>query len=63
MFYFWLPALISVVVVIAFERSRLAAAIGSGGPGSKDGAVPEPPVVVPGLDAHEMERELKQKAI
>lgn len=62
-FYFWIPALISVVVVVAFERSRLAAAIGSVAQGAKPAAVPEPPVVVPGLDAHEMERELKQKAI
>ncbi|ACB27521.1 MULTISPECIES: lysylphosphatidylglycerol synthase domain-containing protein [Methylobacterium] len=62
-FYFWLPALVSVIVVIAFERSRLAAAIGSAAHGPKAAAVPEPPVVVPGLDAHEMERELKQKAI
>jgi uncharacterized membrane protein YbhN (UPF0104 family) len=62
-FYFWIPALISVVVVVAFERSRLAAAIGSATNGPKPTAVPEPPVIVPGLDAHEMERELKQKAV
>ncbi len=63
---FWfvpLTAFITVIVVIAFERSRLAAAIGSAAHGPKAAAVPEPPVVVPGLDAHEMERELKQKAI
>jgi hypothetical protein len=52
-----------VVVVIAFERSRLAAAIGASAPESRPSAVPEPPVVVPGLDAHEMERKLKHKAI
>ncbi|MCJ2049552.1 lysylphosphatidylglycerol synthase domain-containing protein [Methylobacterium sp. J-070] len=62
-FYFWIPALVSVIVVIAFERSRLAAAIGSAAHGPKATAVPEPPVIVPGLDAHAMERELKQKAI
>jgi glycosyltransferase 2 family protein len=62
-FYFWLPALVSVIVVIAFERARLAAAIGSAAHGPKAAAVPEPPVIVPGLDAHELERELKQKAI
>ena len=39
-FYFWLPALVSVIVVVAFERSRLAAAIGSAarGPGPPGGA-------------------------
>lgn len=62
-FYFWLPALVSVVVVIAFERSRLAAAIGSAARGPVAGAVPEPPVVLPGLDAHALERELKEKAV
>jgi glycosyltransferase 2 family protein len=62
-FYFWLPALISVIVVVVFERARLAAAIGSAAKGPKAAAVPEPPVTVPGLDAHEMERELKQKVI
>jgi len=60
-FYFWIPALISVIVVVLFERSRLAAAIGS--PTAVPSTVPEPPVVVPGLDAHELERELKQKAV
>jgi hypothetical protein len=62
-FYFWIPALVSVAVVIAFERSRLAAAIGSAAHESKASAVPEPPVIVPGLNAHELERELKQKAV
>jgi uncharacterized membrane protein YbhN (UPF0104 family) len=60
-FYFWIPALISVIVVVLFERSRLAAAIAA--PASVPATVPDPPVVVPGLDAHELERELKQKAI
>ena len=60
-FYFWLPALVSVVVVILFERSRLAAAIGSAGRAPKD--VPEPPIVAPGLDAHEIEQKLKEKAV
>jgi glycosyltransferase 2 family protein len=62
-FYFWIPALISVIVVIAFERSRLAAAIGSAAHGPKAAVVPDPPVVAPGLDPHELERELKQKAV
>ena len=39
-FYFWIPALISIVVVVAFERSRLAAAIGTA-------AHPRPPKPVP----------------
>jgi uncharacterized membrane protein YbhN (UPF0104 family) len=60
-FYFWIPALISVIVVVLFERSRLAAAIAA--PAAVPSTVPEPPVVVPGLDAHELERELKQKAV
>ena len=62
-FYFWIPALVSVIVVVAFERSRLAAAIGSAARGGNPQPVPEAPVTVPGLDAHEMERELKQKAV
>ena len=62
-FYFWIPALISVIVVIAFERARLAAAIGTAAQGPNAIPVPEPPVTVPGLDAHELERELKQKAV
>jgi glycosyltransferase 2 family protein len=62
-FYFWIPALVSVAVVVSFERSRLAAAIGPAAHESKASAVPEPPVIVPGLNAHELERELKQKAV
>ncbi|SDM16312.1 hypothetical protein SAMN05216360_10120 [Methylobacterium phyllostachyos] len=62
-FYFWIPALISVVVVVVFERSRLAAAIDSAARGPTVAVVPDPPVVAPGLDPHELERELKQKAI
>jgi hypothetical protein len=62
-FYFWIPALISIVVVVAFERSRLSAAIGSAAPAQRPGTVPEAPVSVPGLDPHDLERELKQKAV
>ena len=62
-FYFWIPALVSVIVVVAFERSRLAAAIGAAGRALPAGPVPEPPVVLPGLDAHELERALKEKAV
>ncbi|WP_336485524.1 lysylphosphatidylglycerol synthase domain-containing protein [Methylobacterium nigriterrae] len=63
-FYFWIPALVSVVVVLLYERSRLAVAIGrSGREGGREGDVPEPPVVVPGLDAHEIEHRLEKKAV
>jgi hypothetical protein len=62
-FYFWIPALISIVVVVVFERARLAAAIASAAHPLRPATIPEPPVTVPGLDAHEMERELKQKAV
>lgn len=62
-FYFWIPALISIVVVVVFERSRLAAAIGTAAPPRHPKAVPDAPVTVPGLDAHEMERDLKRKAV
>jgi len=62
-FYFWIPALISIVVVVAFERSRLAAAIGTAAHPKSPKPVPEAPVSVPGLDAHELERDLKRKAV
>ena len=42
-----------------FERSRLAAAVGR----NETPAVPEPPVTAPGLDAHEIEHKLKEKAV
>jgi hypothetical protein len=62
-FYFWLPALVSIAVVVVFERARLAAAIGSAAHPTRPATIPEPPVTAPGLDAHEMERQLKQKAL
>lgn len=62
-FYFWIPALISVVVVVAFERARLASAIGAAARGGRPAAVPEPPVTLPGLDATEIERGLRRKTV
>lgn len=58
-FYLWLPLLASIVIVLMFERSRLAAAVGR----NETPAVPEPPVTAPGLDAHEIEHKLKEKAV
>lgn len=58
MFYFWLPFLVSVVVVLLYERARLANAISATRKPAE--AVPEPPLVAPGLDAHEIEQKLKQ---
>ena len=56
LFYFWLPFAISVVVVLLFERSRLAAAFA--GRGKAPQGVPEPPLTAPGLYAHAIEQGL-----
>lgn len=61
MFYFWLPFLISVIVVLLYERSRLAGALGRRA--EVPVAVPEPPLVVPGLDAHAIEQRLEERAV
>ena len=61
-FYFWLPFAISVVVVLLYERSRLAAAWSRRG-SPEAGPVPEPPLVAPGLDPHEIEHRLEKKAV
>ncbi|WP_375465420.1 lysylphosphatidylglycerol synthase domain-containing protein [uncultured Methylobacterium sp.] len=61
MFYFWLPFLISVVVVLLYERGRLVSALGKRA--KVPVAVPEPPLVVPGLDAHEIEQRLEERAV
>lgn len=60
-FYLLVPFLIAIVVVILYERSRLTAAWR--GPAQADGAVPDPPLVVPGvegLNPHQTERELER---
>jgi uncharacterized membrane protein YbhN (UPF0104 family) len=62
-FYFWIPALISILVVVAFERARLAAAIGTAAHPQPRKPVPDAPVTVPGLDAREIEGELKRKVV
>ena len=61
LFYFWLPFAVSVVVVLLFERSRLAAAFA--GRGKAPQAIPEPPLTAPGLDAHAIEQRLEEKAV
>lgn len=58
LFYFWLPFVISVVVVLLYERNRLASALRKQPPGAPP---PEPPLTVPGLDAHEIERRMEKK--
>lgn len=63
-FYFWIPAVISVVVVVLYERGRLASAIG--GKASVPAAVPEAPVVAPGVehvDPQRIEERLERKAV
>ncbi len=61
LFYFWLPFLASVVVVLLFERGRLAAALKGRGQGPAE--VPEAPLAAPGLDAHEIERRLEKNPV
>lgn len=58
-FYFWIPALISVVVVLLYERSRLADLAGA----PQASAVPAPPVVAPGLDPGRIEKKLEKKPL
>lgn len=58
-FYFWIPAVISVIVVLLYERARLANPV----PSNNAGEVPEPPVTVPGLDVHKIEKRLEKKAV
>ena len=61
MFYFWLPFVASVIVVLLYERNRLAGALR--GPGTPTAHAPDPPLVTPGLDPAKIERDLKQKAV
>jgi len=61
LFYFWLPFAISVVVVVLYERSRLANAWRTKQAEARP--VPEPPLSAPGLDAHAIEHRLEKKAI
>lgn len=69
LFYFWLPFAVSVVVVLLYERSRLAAAWGRRGQGVGEGAgegarrVPEAPLAAPGLDPHRIEERLERKPV
>ncbi|KQO70951.1 MULTISPECIES: lysylphosphatidylglycerol synthase domain-containing protein [unclassified Methylobacterium] len=60
LFYFWLPFLISVVVVLLYERNRLASALRDE---PHDAAAPEPPLTAPGLDAHALERRMEKKPV
>lgn len=59
LFYLLLPFAMAIVVVLLFERSRLASAFA----GRSAETVPEPPVVAPGLDAREIEQRLERKAV
>ena len=59
LFYLLIPFAAAIVVVLLFERSRLAQAIAAP-PGS---GVPEPPLVAPGLDCHKIEQRLEKKAV
>ncbi|KMO09771.1 membrane protein, partial [Methylobacterium platani JCM 14648] len=58
-FYFWIPALISVVVVLLYERSRLADLARA----PQASTVPAPPVVAPGLDPNRIEKKLEKKPL
>ncbi|GJD39264.1 MULTISPECIES: lysylphosphatidylglycerol synthase domain-containing protein [Methylobacterium] len=58
-FYFWIPALISVVVVLLYERSRLADLARA----PQASAVPAPPVVAPGLDPTRIKKKLEKKPL
>jgi uncharacterized membrane protein YbhN (UPF0104 family) len=60
LFYFWLPFLISVVVVLLYERNRLASALRDK---PHDAAAPEAPLTAPGLDAHALERRMEKKPV
>lgn len=61
LFYLLLPFAAAIVIVLLFERSRLAGAIASRGRNVEE--VPEPPLVAPGLDPHEIEHQLEKKAV
>jgi hypothetical protein len=60
LFYFWLPFLISVVVVLMYERNRLASALRDQ---PHDPSTPEAPFTAPGLDAHAIERRMEKKPV
>ncbi|MGU3359692.1 lysylphosphatidylglycerol synthase domain-containing protein [Methylobacterium sp. M6A4_1b] len=60
LFYFWIPFLISVVVVLLYERNRLASALRDT---PRDPSAPEPPLTAPGLDAHAIERRMEKKPV
>jgi hypothetical protein len=51
---------VSIVVVLLFERSRLAGALSSR-KGAAD--VPEPPLVAPGLKPEEIEHRLEKTPV
>jgi len=56
LFYFWLPFLVSVVVVLLYERNRLASAI-KGDPAE---AAPGAPLTAPGLDPKAIDRRVRK---
>jgi len=57
LFYFWLPFLISVVVVLLYERNRLASAI-KGGPAVD--APPAAPLTAPGVDPKALDARIRK---
>lgn len=61
LFYFWLPFLISVVVVLLYERNRLAAALRKRPHAGE--SPPEPPLKAPGLDAGALERRMEKHPV
>jgi hypothetical protein len=60
MFYFWLPFLISVVVVLLYERNRLASAI-KGGPTVE--ATPGPPLTAPGINPEALDARIRKTPV
>ena len=56
LFYFWLPFLISVVVVLLYERNRLASAI----KGEPAEVAPGAPLTAPGIDPKAIDRRVRK---
>ncbi|KQP73021.1 hypothetical protein ASF60_10815 [Methylobacterium sp. Leaf113] len=60
LFYFWLPFVISVVVVLLYERNRLASALRDK---PHDSSAPDAPLTAPGLNANALERRMEKKPV
>lgn len=59
LFYFWVPFLISVVVVLLYERNRLASAI----KGEPAEAAPAAPLAAPGLDPKAIDARVRKNRV